>query len=314
MRVFGKTWVAVAATAVCAAMVVAQGTAQQEGATITVTVTAVGRDQSPPPPVPQNEVVVRQEGKVRPVVSWLPAKGGGAGLDLIVLVDDALSSDVANRWDDLRQFLRSLPVDSREAVAYASFGAARFEVPLTKEHEAVAKGLRIPMSPLGASNGIYDSVRDVIRRWPSTDNRKVLLLISSGLDFTNGISNTHPSLNYVLQRAIDQAQRSGVSVYTLYASGEGRLLRSSYLVMNGQGSLSRLAAETGGDSFFLGSSTPVSFQPFLEDIRRLLGQQYLLTFVAGPEAKAGFKRLEVIVETHQVEILAPDRVYVPGPK
>jgi len=314
MRVFRKTWIALAVTAFCAAMVMAQGTSQQEGVAITVTVTAVGRDLTPPPPIPQNEVVVRQEGKVRPVVSWLPAKDGGAGLDLIVMVDDALASDVAGRWDDVRQFLRSLPANTREEIAYASFGSIKVEVPLTMQHDAAANGLRIPSSPLGGNNGIYDAVRDLIQRWPATDNRKVLLLISSGLDFTNGISNTLPSLNYPLQGAIDQAQRSGVTVYTMYAGGEGRLLRSVYLITNGQGCLSRLAAETGGDSFFSGLSTPVTFQPFLEDIRRLVGQQYLLTFLAEPEAKAGFKRLQVIVETHQVEILAPDRVFVPAAK
>ncbi|MGH9592000.1 MAG: hypothetical protein ACRD5L_02840, partial [Bryobacteraceae bacterium] len=164
----------------------------------------------------------------------------------------------------------------------------------------------------GSSNGIYDSVRDMIQKWPASKARRALLLVSSGIDLTDGVMDTEPGQNTVLQRAIDAAERSGTQVYTIYASGTGRLEHNLYLVTNGQGCLGRIAGETGGDSYFSGFQTPVNFQPFLDSISRLLGQQYRLTFLAAPGAKAGFTRVRVSTELSGVEILAQDHVYVPA--
>jgi VWFA-related protein len=308
-----KLWVAGAVAGFCAAVTIAQTPPppQEEGVALTVTVTATGRDQIAPPKISPNEVVVRQDGKVRKVLAWEPVQAGSARLDLAVLIDDSLSTRVAGQWNELQAYLRTLPGDARVAVAYANFGAAHFQQEFTTDRELAAKAFQIPRAITGTSNGIYDSVADLAKKWPETHNRRVILLISSGIDLTDGIFDTQPANNGPLQKAIDQAQRSSVVVYSLYASGSGRLENNSFLISNGQGCLGRIAAETGGDSFFLGLDTPVSFQPFLQDIGRLLAQQYLLTFLAAPGTKAGYARLRVTVENNAVELLAQDRIYVP---
>ena len=338
MTIRRKLWIGRVAAGMCAAMLLAQGTtssqgttsaqgttpsqgtnnsqgttaAQEQGVALTVTVTATGRDQATPPKISLNEVVVKQDGRNRRVLNWEPAQGANAKLDLVVRVDDSLSARVASQWSELQSFIRTLPSDARVAVAYANFGAARFQQEFTTDRDLAAKAFQIPAGMSGTSNGIYDSVADLIKKWPETHNRRAIILISSGIDLTDGVFETQPAINGPLQKAIDQAQKSGVMVYSLFASGNGRLENNSFLISNGQGCLGRLAAETGGDSFFLGLDTPVSFRPFLQDIAKLSGQQYVLTFLAIPGAKAGYAHLRVTVENNGVELLAPDRVYVPG--
>lgn len=280
------------------------------GVPVTVLVTATSHKSSAPA-VPENEVVVRQNGDVRQVISWKPAAHSGAGLDLAILIDDQASQRLASNLDELRQFVRAQNSDTRVAVAYANYGAVQMERDFTSEHELAAKALRIPSAIRGTSNGTYDSVRELVKHWPNDGNRHVLLLISSGIDLTNGVGDTNPYRNLPLSDAIESAQRANVVVYTIFAAGDTRALRNDYLTTNGQGSLERLANETGGHAFFQGLSTPVSLQPFLQEFSGMLGQQYLLTFMADANSKDEFSRLKVTSEQSGVELHAPEHVLVP---
>jgi len=315
MRVFRKSFIFVAAFGLCACAAFAQRAMQStEGIPVTVTVTATGKDQTPPIAIPANSVVVKQDGKVSKILSWEPVSGGKAGLDLAVLIDDSVSQKASVQLKDIGEFLRTLSPDARVAVAYANFGAARYEQEFTTDHEKAAKRIRIPNASPGSANGLYDAFAELIKKWPASQNRKVVILVSDGIDVTNGVEDSEPGQSMVLQRAIDSAERAGVVVYSIFASGSGRAVQNQFLVNNGQGALARLASETGGDAFFQGFQTPLSFQPYLEDVRKLLGQQYLLTFLASPSEKARYARLQVTVEGVDVELIAPDHVYVAGAK
>lgn len=280
----------------------------QQGTPATVTVTVSTKAQTAPPQIPANEVVVRQDDKVRPIISWVPAQGEHAGLDLVILVDDSLATRVSDRWTELQSFVRALPSGTRVAIAYANYGGTRFTQDFTTDHELAAKGFRIPAALPGSTNGIYDSVRSLIKKWPASQNRREIVLISSGIDLDNGVANSQPDLNLPLQNLINAAEHSGVVIYTIYATSVGA--DSNFEVVNGQGCLGRLAAETGGDAFFEGLNTPVSFLPYLDKIQKMLGQQYLLTFGAQP--KSGDSRLKVTAESQAVQLTAPDHVRVPG--
>ena len=312
MRVIRNLLIYAAAFGMCATAAFAQRTG--DGIPVSVTVTATGKDQSQPPAVAANAVVVKQDGKVSKIISWEPAGGGKAGLDLAVLIDDAVSPSASVQLKDIGEFLHTLTPEARVAVAYANYGGVKFEQEFTTDHDKAAKGIRIPNAFRGSANGVYDSFGELIKKWPASQNRKVVIFVSDGIDVTNGVEDTIPGQSMVLQRAIDAAERAGVVVYTIFASGSGRAVQNQFLVNNGQGSLARMASETGGDAFFQGTQTPVSFKPFLEDIGKLLGQQYLLTFMATPSEKGRYARLQVSVEAGDVELIAPDHVYVAGAK
>ncbi len=312
-RMSASLWSALALVALSIGVLTEQqsGT-QQLSDQAKVTVTVLGRDHKPPPRVPKEAVVVHQGGEVRPVLAWVPAQGKDANLDLAVVVDDSLNTSVALQLADVASFLRALPPTARVAVAYSANGVAQIQQDFTTDHERAAKALRLPRGSSSAYSGTYEALVDLRKRWNSTSDRLAVLLISNGIDLLRGVTDSQPGLNQDLQAAIDDYQRNGIVVYTLYASGAGRTGRNFLLTSNGQSCLARLAAETGGDSYFLGFQTPVSFKPFLDDLAKLLGQQYLLTFRVKPGKNAGVARLKVTAEEPGAVLVAPDRVWIPA--
>ena len=61
----------------------------------------------------------------------------------------------------------------------------------------------------------------------------------------------------------------------------------------------------------LGTSSLVSFKPYLERLQKLLSNQYYVVFQAIPGKKAGLQRVKVQTELSNSELLAPDNVWVP---
>ncbi len=51
--------------------------------------------------------------------------------------------------------------------------------------------------------------------------------------------------------------------------------------------------KTGGESYFQGLDTPVSFAPFLDEFAERLNHQYRLTFLIKPEKKSSYKHVRL---------------------
>ena len=279
---------------------------------VRVTVTATGHSGKVPPSLEKGDVSLHQDNQPRPVVDLVPASGSKAALDFVILIDDSLSPQLGTQLPDIKDFIRSLPENSRVGVAYAANGTARMQQDFTTDRVAAEKAVRLPLGRYQGANGIYFALADLIKKWPQGPARREVLLISDGIDLSYGFDATSPDLNSPLEQAISVAQRNNITVYSLFASGDGIFARNQYLIMNGQSCLGRLTLDTGGDSFFLGFQTPVAFRPFLEELTKMLGQQYLLTFRAALPQKGGFHELTVSTEMSGVELLAPSRIYLPA--
>jgi len=301
----------VACTFWIAAPLFAQGVKPSSPDIVQVTVTAAGRSGATPPALERIDVSVHQDNRPRPVVDLIPANSPKASLDFVILVDDSLNTALGTQFRDIKDFIRSLPEGSRIAVAYAANGTATMQQDFTTDRAAAEKAIRLPNGQFQGSNGIYFAVDDLIKKWPEGAARREVLLISDGIDLSYGVDATSPGLNSPLDQAISAAQRSNITVYSLFASGAGIVARNQFLILNGQGCLGKLTLDTGGDSFFLGFQTPVAFRPFLQQLTGLLGRQYLLTFRAALPQKAGFHDLKVSTEMSGVELMAPSRIYLP---
>jgi hypothetical protein len=107
------------------------------------------------------------------------------------------------------------------------------------------------------------------------------------------------------------AQRTGTIIHTIYAPGVGRLHRNYWEANNGQMGMSKLSDVSGGESFFLGLQNPVSFAPYLNDLKKILDNQYLLKFAAKPDKKAALQYVKLSTELAGVELAAADAVWVP---
>jgi hypothetical protein len=97
-----------------------------------------------------------------------------------------------------------------------------------------------------------------------------------------------------LERAITEAQRRGVAVFSFYAPTVGLTSWNRTAVGWGQGSLNRLADETGGAAFFSGTSF-VSFDPYFKGLDELLDFQWLITYQSSNTGE-GFRRIEVTTD------------------
>jgi hypothetical protein len=179
---------------------------------------------------------------------------------------------------------------------------------LTTEHDLAAKALRLPMGNLGALASMYLSIVDLIKGWPETPTRREIVVISDGIDYFGG---TGPANPYV-DDCIEGAQKAGILIYAIYATGIGHYGHSLWRMNWGQTYLSEVAQETGGEAYFLGHETPVSFGPYLENINQRLNHQYRLTFLAKPANKPGLQGVRVRTEVPKVELAAADRVFVPA--
>lgn len=187
-------------------------------------------------------------------------------------------------------------------------GIAQVVQNLTSDHVAAGKALRLPMGRPGANASPYFSLGDLIKRWPASDERHEVIMITDGIDRYWG---SGPDNAYV-DSVIEQAQRAGVIVFSIYTPGEGHYGHSFWRTNWGQNYLSQVADETGAEAYYLGFGAPVSFAPYLEDITRKLGRQYLLTFLAKPQKKAGMQRVKLQTEVPNAELVTADRVWVPA--
>jgi hypothetical protein len=196
-------------------------------------------------------------------------------MSLAILIQDDLVSQVDNELDVTRAFIRSLPQGSRVMVAYITSGALQVRQPFTTDLEKAANSLRILRSSTSASAfNPYIEVIEALRKFDSTGSKKTVLLISDGLDTSRGFDSTAAGNTLDLKRAISEANKRDVSIYSFYAPSVGFTSRNHLAASYGQSSLNRLASETGGKAFFQGTTGFVTFDSYFRRFREALNDQY----------------------------------------
>lgn len=233
-----------------------------------------------------------------------------APLALAVLIQEDLASSFNLQLKDLAEFIRNLPRGSRVMVAYMRGGNLQIRQKFTDDLELAAGAFRIVSSTSNAApRNPYDSLVDALNRFDALPaGRRAVLLVSDGLDVSQGVASSTPGQSLDLDRAILRAQRRSVAVFSFYTPASLTEGGSSTLVMNGQGSLQKLSDETGGRAFFQGSIAPISFLPFFRDLRILLNRQFLLSYLS-THMKKGYHRIEVVSTNPEVKIEHPKGYY-----
>jgi hypothetical protein len=197
-------------------------------------------------------------------------------LNLAVLIQDDLISQVSNELGVTREFIRSLPNGSRVMVGYVTVGSLQVRQPFTTDLEKAAKSLRVPLgSASSAPYNPYVEVREALKKFEDGwSNSNAVLLISDGLDTSRGFDSTAAGHTLDLDRAIKEANKRNVAVFSFYAPSVGLTSRSRLAASYGQSSLNRLGDETGGKAFFQGTTGFVSFDSYFNRLRETLNRQY----------------------------------------
>jgi hypothetical protein len=196
-------------------------------------------------------------------------------INLAILIQDDLISQVDNELSQTKDFIRGLPQGSRVMVAYITSGSLQIRQPFTTDLNQAAGSLRILRSSTSASPfNPYVEVIEGLREFDNLNGRKAMLLISDGLDTSRGFDATAAGNTLDLRRAIDKANEREVAVYTFYAPSVGFTSRNRLAASYGQSSLNRLAKETGGKAFFQGTSGFVSFDSYFRRLSEALNDQF----------------------------------------
>jgi len=195
-------------------------------------------------------------------------------LNIAILIQDDLTSQVSNELGVTRDFIRNLPKGSQVMVGYITSGTLQVRQQFTADLDRAARSLRIVRSSTSASPfNPYVEVVEALRSFNNLKGEKAVLLISDGLDTSRGFdSSSIRTLD--LDRAVKHANERDVAVYTFYAPSVGLTSRSRQAASYGQSSLNYLADETGGKAFFQGMTGFVTFDSYFEALKQTLNGQF----------------------------------------
>lgn len=241
-----------------------------------------------------DDFAVLENKRSQPIISV--KKANQIPLNLAVVIQDNLDWQVSGEIKGLKEFIRNLPEGSRVMTAYLTLGGAIVTQELITDRQQAANSLRIiRSSSLPPSFSPYDGIQTVIKHFEEKPlGRQMILVISDGLDMSGGYNYASPYFSVSLDKAIRDAQRRGISIFTIYAPSEDRKPLGRFAINYGQGSLIRLADETGGESYISGTNL-VNLAPYLEEFKQIFPRQWLITYRS---ATAGnqFRRIEVTTD------------------
>jgi hypothetical protein len=296
------------------------------------------REDAELPRLQKEDVKVKQGRNFLTVTQLIPAEGENAALQLMILIDDTLNTSVGNNLTDIKDFISSQPATTIIGVAYMSNATVNVVQNFTADHDLAAKAVRLPRGSLSTMDSPYLSLISLVKSWQQQNVRREVLMVTDGIDRLRGerpqpsrtapnsrlapnsrmgmdngpVYHSMPTISTDASSASEASQRYNVIVYSMYATGVGRAGRSSWDLHLGLSGLTKIADETGGECFSLGTSQLVSFKPSLERLQKMLSNQYYVVFQAVPRKNAGLQRVNVQTELSNSELLAPDNAWVPA--
>src|SRR6267142_2344172 len=197
-------------------------------------------------------------------------------LNIAILIQDDLISRVGNELGVTREFIRSLPAGSRVMIGYITAGSLQVRQPFTTDLNRAASSLRIPIGSTSASPyNPYVEVIEALKKFDSSwQGHNAVLLISDGLDTSNGFDATAAGHTLGIDRTISEANRRNAAIFSFYAPSVGLTSHSFLAASYGQSSLNRVSHETGGRAFFQGTTGFVTFDSYFNRLRAELNRQY----------------------------------------
>ena len=292
---------------------------------IVITDTAL-REDAELPRLQKEDVKVKQGKSFLQVTQLIPAEGDNAALQLMILIDDTLNTSIGNSLTELKEFISAQPASTVVGVGYMSNAGVNIAQNFTADKDLAVKAVRLPRGNLSTMDSPYLSLISLVKGWQQQKVRRVVLMVTDGIDRLRGetpqpsrlgpsygpVYHTMPTVSTDATSASEISQRYNVPVSSVYAIGVGRAGRSSWDLQNGLSGLTKVAIETGGECFSLGTSQLVSFKPYMDSFQKMLNNQYYLVFQASAKKKAGLQRINVQTELSNSEIIAPDNVWVPA--
>jgi hypothetical protein len=255
----------------------------QEGPVATQSI--VGVDSKSFQPLRAQNIKIKVNGLDAPISAISPVKPNGT--QIVLLIDDGLRDSIGRQFSDIQGFIRALPQGTEVLIGYMQNGRVVSGQGLTTDHDSVAKDLRLPMGPPGASASPYFCLSDFLKHWPggsgsegslTVPKARFVMMLTNGVDPYNGSVSPLNQNSVYVDSAIRDAQSAGVTVSSIYYGNSG--IRGGAASFSGQSYLAEVADETGGHAYFQGTGNPVSLSPFFDQFRKSIAESFVATFLA----------------------------------
>ncbi|HSY37062.1 MAG TPA: hypothetical protein VK814_15005 [Acidobacteriaceae bacterium] len=303
-----KTLSALAAGFVMTAMpAFGQGVPMEGPVPTTATITVQSKSGAPLDPA---LLSLQVNGKSTPILSVQQVPPPGA--QIAILIDDGLRSAFGNQLSDFADFINALPPGAKVLVGYMQNGTVRGMSTFTANHQAAAAQLRLPMMVAGINGSPYFTLSEFSKHWPSNEpGARFVLLVTNGIDPYNGRPSVLNQNSPYVQTAQDDAQRAGVAVYSIYFPQAGQ--RGAHGSFSGQSYLAQVGEATGAQSYNIGTITPPSLTPYLNEFGKAVASSYLVRFNANSARVKRDTLIRIRLKTSQpgVKLNVPDNVH-PG--
>jgi hypothetical protein len=273
---------------------------------------------APLPPLTQADIAeVKLGGKVAQVTAFEPLLKGSHTLQLMVVLDSMQMLGAKGQFEDLENFLHSLPENVVIGVGWMLQGNTKIVQPFTTDRELVYKAF-IPQTREQAANPKNDNgnpfscLKQLAYHWPDADPAKLRAV----LVFTDGItrSNSQPQggdqLNPDVEGASQALQHNGVVPYPFFWLDPvvPDPNRSEGGQLEGQQNFSQLVADTGGTALYEGMFAPGSLTSLLNKLYSTLASEAVVT-VAAPFPAGKDERLDIKSSRDDIAIFGPDKVF-----
>ncbi|MGA3080615.1 MAG: hypothetical protein ABSD44_04445 [Terracidiphilus sp.] len=290
-----------------AAPAFAMGESDHGQAVVTILPNVAGKAHST---VNVQDLSLKVAGKDASVTKWERYKSPASKMELVLLFDDSARTSIGNQRPEIEKFINGLAPGTKAVIAYMDYGKVEFAGPLTADHAAVLRGLRLPSGLPGSSAGAYFCLSYLAKHWPGQDvrARREVVMVTNGLSYYQ--TQFDPYSPDVVA-AIDDSTRAGLLVYSIYWADQGRA--GGFGSFSGQSTLGYVTEATGGRNFWMGTGDPVSFGPYFEELNNRFQNQYKLGFVGSGGAKSSLEPMKVKLSVPGSKVDAPSQVLVvPG--
>jgi len=282
-------------------------TRAQEGPTPTQFLVTLD-SKSPVVPTPDS-LKLSVNNKPVPITSFQPVAANGT--QIAILIDDGLRLSVGSELAALKKFVLGLPPGTEVLIGYMQHGTVVPTQPFTTDLQAAAGTFRLPIGSPGLSASPYFCLSDFVKKWKpegSQPKARFVLMVTNGVDPYNGSTSIANQDSPYVQQAVTDAQRAGVSVYSIYYGDSG--FRGGRGSFSGQSYLAQIADSTGGASFYEGTGNPVSLVPYLTDFQHDISETYVASFQAnaGSGTRQEMLRLKLSTSTPKLKLRHPDEV------
>ena len=202
----------------------------------------------------------------------------------------------------------------------------------TTDHELAVKAIRLPrgiFSSMDSSLPIVDKPRKRLasakhppsgsdgHRWYRPASRRDAHVLATWTTVRRRTAGTtrlsqhaNHSVDVILRTWNQPALQHHRQQHLLAGHRQGGTRRLGFDL--GLSGLSKIADETGGECYSLGTSPLVSFKPYLDRLQKNLNNEYYLALSRDPKNKPGLQRVSIRTQKSNSEIAAPNNVWVPA--